>query len=74
MNNQKEHLKQFFNTLAIKDIGNKAIIKLNGNDITKGVIAYKIERKAEDKGIATLELKMCVAIDNIDIELKKSKP
>ena len=23
MNNQKEHLKQFLNTLEIKDIGNK---------------------------------------------------
>ncbi len=23
MNNQKEHLKQFFNILKIKDIGNK---------------------------------------------------
>lgn len=71
MNNQKEHLKQFLNTLEIKDIGNKAMIKLNDNDITKGVIAYKIERNANDNGIATLELKMNVAIDNIDIKLEK---
>lgn len=71
MNNQKEHLKQFLNTLEIKDIGNKAMIKLNDNDITKGVIAYKIERNANDNGIATLELKMNVAIDNIDMKLEK---
>ena len=62
-----------YNTLSFCDKGiGKCQVRLNGQDITQGILKYSISRNSENDNTLILSLEMVVVPDKVEIELKKN--
>lgn len=62
-----------YNKLFLDDKGNgNAVIKINNYDITQGILEYRISRTAEDDEFITLNLKIKLIPEYVNIQLKKN--
>lgn len=62
-----------YNIVSICDKGTgKCQIRLNDQDITKGILKYSVSRNSESDNTLILSLKMIVIPNKVEIELKKN--